>query len=54
MVRKMSLAGIVAASCLAAAAIPSIANAQQPAKAPGKVIVLKAARMFDGKSNSLT
>jgi imidazolonepropionase-like amidohydrolase len=29
-------------------------NAQQPQQTPGKVIVLKAARMFDGKSNSLT
>jgi imidazolonepropionase-like amidohydrolase len=29
-------------------------NAQQPQPTPGKVIVLKAARMFDGKSNSLT
>jgi imidazolonepropionase-like amidohydrolase len=42
------------AACLAAISIPLAANAQQPAPAPGKVIVLKAARMFDGKSNSLT
>jgi imidazolonepropionase-like amidohydrolase len=53
MIRKCSVAAIVAAT-LAAAAIPCAANAQQPQQAPGKTIVLKAARMFDGKSNSLT
>jgi imidazolonepropionase-like amidohydrolase len=42
------------AACLAAISIPLAANAQQPPPAPNKVIVLKAARMFDGKSNSLT
>jgi imidazolonepropionase-like amidohydrolase len=52
MVHKSNVAAIVAA-CLSVA-VPSIANAQQPQHAPGKVIVLKAARMFDGKSNSLT
>jgi imidazolonepropionase-like amidohydrolase len=53
MIRKSSVAAVVAA-CLAAISVPLIANAQQPPAAPGKVIVLKAARMFDGKSNSLT
>lgn len=53
MIRKSPVAAIVAA-CLAAVAVPSFVNAQQPPPAPGKVIVLKAARMFDGKSNSLT
>jgi imidazolonepropionase-like amidohydrolase len=53
MIRKCSVAAIVAAT-LGAAAIPCAANAQQPQPAPGKTIVLKAARMFDGKSNSLT
>jgi imidazolonepropionase-like amidohydrolase len=52
MIRKWSIAVICAAS-LAAAFFPLSANAQQQ-QAPGKVIVLKAARMFDGKSNSLT
>src|SRR5580692_12695887 len=52
MIRKWSIAAICAAS-LAAAFFPLSANAQQQ-QAPGKVIVLKAARMFDGKSNSLT
>jgi len=33
---------------------PVAMNAQQPQQTPGKVLVLKAARMFDGKSNSLT
>jgi imidazolonepropionase-like amidohydrolase len=42
------------AACLAAISIPLAANAQQSPPAPNKVIVLKAARMFDGKSNSLT
>ncbi len=53
MIRKWSVAAICAAS-LAMAFVPLSANAQQPQQAPGKVIVLKAARMFDGKSNSLT
>src|SRR6202000_2483602 len=45
----------VLVACRAAAAVPLLASAQQqPQKAPAKVIVLKAARMFDGKSNSLT
>jgi imidazolonepropionase-like amidohydrolase len=51
MIRKLSVAAICAAS-FAAAFVPVVANAQQTAS--GKVIVLKAARMFDGKSNSLT
>jgi imidazolonepropionase-like amidohydrolase len=33
---------------------PVAMSAQQPQQTPGKVLVLKAARMFDGKSNSLT
>jgi imidazolonepropionase-like amidohydrolase len=53
MIRNCRIAAIFAA-CLAAASIPPATNAQQPPQAPGKVIVLKAARMFDGKSNSLT
>jgi imidazolonepropionase-like amidohydrolase len=53
MIRKWPVAAIFTA-CLAAASIPLAANSQQPPPAPGKVIVLKAARMFDGKSNSLT
>jgi imidazolonepropionase-like amidohydrolase len=53
MIRKWSIAAICAAS-LAAAFFPLAVNAQQPQQATGKVIVLKAARMFDGKSNSLT
>jgi imidazolonepropionase-like amidohydrolase len=53
MIRKSPVAVTIAA-CLAAIATPLVANAQQPPPAPGKVIVLKAARMFDGKSNSLT
>ncbi|HUE42530.1 MAG TPA: amidohydrolase family protein [Candidatus Sulfotelmatobacter sp.] len=51
--RKWPVAAIFAAS-LAAASIPLATHAQQPPPAPGKTIVLKAARMFDGKSNSLT
>jgi imidazolonepropionase-like amidohydrolase len=53
MIHKWSVGSIFAA-CLMAAAIPLASNAQQPQHAPGKTIVLKAARMFDGKSNSLT
>jgi imidazolonepropionase-like amidohydrolase len=53
MIRIRPIATILAA-CLAAIVIPLTANAQQPAAATGKVVVLKAARMFDGKSNSLT
>jgi imidazolonepropionase-like amidohydrolase len=53
MIRIRPVATILAA-CLATISIPLAANAQQPQQAPGKVIVLKAARMFDGKSNSLT
>ena len=53
MIRKWSVAAICAAS-LAMGFVPLSASAQQPQPAPGKVIVLKAARMFDGKSNSLT
>src|ERR1700722_7872140 len=53
MIRKWSVAAICAAS-LAMTLISLSANAQQPLPAPGKTIVLKAARMFDGKSNSLT
>jgi imidazolonepropionase-like amidohydrolase len=52
MIRKCSVAAICAA--LLELFVPLEANAQQPQQAPGKVIVLKAARMFDGKSNSLT
>jgi imidazolonepropionase-like amidohydrolase len=51
MIRKCSVAVICAA--FLGAFIPLAANAQQQ-QVPGKVIVLKAARMFDGKSNSLT
>jgi imidazolonepropionase-like amidohydrolase len=50
MIRKWPAAAFFA-TCLAAASIPLATRAQQP---PGKTIVLKAARMFDGKSNSLT
>ena len=50
MIRKSPVAATIAA-CLAAFAVPSLANAQQPQSAPGKVIVLKAARMFDGKAD---
>lgn len=53
MIRNWPVAAIFTA-CLAAASIPLAADAQQPQQAPGKTIVLKAARMFDGKSNSLT
>jgi imidazolonepropionase-like amidohydrolase len=53
MIRIRPVATIFAA-CLAAASLLPTAHAQQPQQAPGKVIVLKAARMFDGKSNSLT
>jgi imidazolonepropionase-like amidohydrolase len=42
------------AATLAAISVPLAANAQQAQEAPSKTIVLKAARMFDGKSNSLT
>jgi imidazolonepropionase-like amidohydrolase len=52
MIRKCSVAAICAA--LLGVFVPLEANAQQPQQAPGKVIVVKAARMFDGKSNSLT
>src|SRR5882757_272092 len=52
MIRNWPMAAIFAAS-LAAALIPLAANAQQPQQVPSKTIVLKAARMFDGKSNSL-
>ena len=53
MIRNWSVAAICAAS-LAMAFVPLTVSAQQPQKAPGKTVVLKAARMFDGKSNSLT
>ncbi len=53
MIRKSPVAATIAV-CLAAIATPLAANAQQPQPAPGKVIVLKSARLFDGKSNSLT
>ena len=53
MIRNWPGAALFAAY-LAAFAVPFAANAQQPQKAPSKTVVLKAARMFDGKSNSLT
>jgi imidazolonepropionase-like amidohydrolase len=53
MIRNWSVAAICAAS-LAMAFVPLTVSAQQPQKAPSKTVVLKAARMFDGKSNSLT
>src|SRR6202000_1549048 len=53
MIRIRSVA-IIFAACLAAASIPPAAHSKQQQHAPGKVTVLKAARMFDGKSNSLT
>jgi imidazolonepropionase-like amidohydrolase len=52
-VAAMPIAAMIVAS-LAAISFPHAAYAQQPQQAPGKTIVLKAARMFDGKSNSLT
>ena len=53
MLRKWPVAAIFAAT-LAAISVPLAANAQQTQPTPSKTIVLKAARMFDGKSNSLT
>jgi imidazolonepropionase-like amidohydrolase len=53
MIRKWPIASILAA-CLAVVSIPIATHAQQAQQASGKVIVLKAARMLDGKSNSLT
>src|SRR5580692_6771490 len=53
MIRNWSVAAICAAS-LAMAFVPLTVSAQQPQKAPSKTVVLKAARMFDGKSDSLT
>jgi hypothetical protein len=46
MVRKFSGLLLVGATIL----LPTVGKAQQPA---GKTIVLKAARLFDGKSNAL-
>jgi imidazolonepropionase-like amidohydrolase len=53
MTRKWLVAALFAAT-LAAISVPLAANAQQTQPTPSKTIVLKAARMFDGKSNSLT
>jgi imidazolonepropionase-like amidohydrolase len=53
MTRKLPVAALLAAT-LAAISVPLTANAQQPQQTSSKTIVLKAARMFDGKSNSLT
>jgi imidazolonepropionase-like amidohydrolase len=53
MTRNWPVAALFAAT-LASISIPLAANAQQPQQTPSKTIVLKAARMFDGKSNSLT
>jgi imidazolonepropionase-like amidohydrolase len=53
MTRRWPLAALLAAS-LAAISVPLATHAQQPQPTPSKTIVLKAARMFDGKSNSLT
>jgi len=53
MIRRCAVAALFAAF-LIVVLFPVAMNAQQPQQTPGKVIVLKAARMFDGKSNSLT
>src|SRR5579862_5528653 len=53
MTRNWPVAALFAAT-LAAISVPLAANAQQTQPTPSKTIVLKAARMFDGKSNSLT
>jgi imidazolonepropionase-like amidohydrolase len=53
MFSKWRIATIVAAS-LIPASLPLAVNAQQTQKPLSRSFVLKAARMFDGKSNSLT
>ncbi len=53
MTRNWPVAALFAAT-FAAISVPVAADAQQLQQTPSKTIVLKAARMFDGKSNSLT